>query len=211
MAGSKKGVRRMRGGGYSGAGGASCPPGVFCLSNETILFILVLLVGAAAFFIWAYRTQPATATTIYERPAPQQQPTIINVRGGGGDDRYSMAPKPEKVWFNGPDYSLPRAPIPIGYATRGLPEAYQVMGVLQGDDGKMQPLYGRRTAGSSDRYNYYTRTDTYNPVPLPLQFKRRDCQDDTGCEEVMSGDELKVGPTGEKVKATLYKTSSYFL
>ncbi len=203
----KKGMRRMRGGGYSSGGGA-CPPGIFCVSNEAILFLFVVVLAAAIFFVWAYRSEPVSRLTV-QAPTPVPSPTIVNVKGG--DDRYSIAPKPERVWYNGPDYDLPRAPIPIGMATRGLPEAYQVMGVLKGDDGKMQPLYGRRTAGSSDRYNYYTRTDTYNPVPMPLHYKRRDCQDDVGCEEVMDGDELRVGPTGEKVKATLYKMSSYFM
>lgn len=206
---SRRGVRRMRGGGYSSGGGA-CPPGVFCLSNETILFILIVVVAAAIFIMWASRTSPAPAPApAIIQHQPQQPPTIVNVKGG--DDRYSMAPKPERVWYNGPDRDLLAPPIPIGFATRGLPEQYQVMGVLKGEDGEMKPLYGRRTGSSRDRYNYYTRTDTYNPVPLPLHYKRRDCQDDTGCEELMDGDELKIGPTGEKVKATMYRVNSYFL
>ena len=124
----------------------------------------------------------------------------------GGDDRYTMAPRPQRVWDNGPEYPV-RGALGGGLdsiATRGAPEAYQQMGVILGGDGKALPLYGRRTAPRSDRFNYYTRTDTYNPVALPLSFKKRDCQDGVGCDEVMSGDEVKVGATGDLAKVTLY-------
>jgi hypothetical protein len=78
------------------------------------------------------------------------------------------------------------------------------MGVILGSDGKPLPLYGRRVAPRSDRFNYYTRTDTYNPVALPVTFKRKDCQDNLGCDEVFNGDSVKISPTGEEVKVTLY-------
>ena len=79
------------------------------------------------------------------------------------------------------------------------------MGVLKTDDGQILPLFGRRTAYRTDRYNYYTRTDTNNPVPLPISYKRRDCQDDIGCDELMTGDQVKIQPTGQYANATLYK------
>jgi hypothetical protein len=78
------------------------------------------------------------------------------------------------------------------------------MGVLDGGDGKVLPLYGRRVAPRSDFFNYYTRTDTYNPIPLPVTFQKRDCQDSNGCKEVFSGDEIVISPTGDSGKVTLY-------
>jgi hypothetical protein len=79
------------------------------------------------------------------------------------------------------------------------------MGVLKTNTGQLLPLYGRRTAYRSDRFNYYTRTDTNNPVPLPISYKRKDCQDDIGCEELSSGDEISIVPTGEQANATIYR------
>lgn len=131
---------------------------------------------------------------------------IINLSTGAtrsGDDRYSMAPRPQRVWDNGPEIPL-RGSILDPIATRGPPEAYQQMGVLTTEDGKALPLYGRRTAPRSDRFNYYTRTDTYNPVAIPVGFKKRDCQDGVGCDEVMSGDEVHLSAVGGKGKVTLY-------
>ena len=130
------------------------------------------------------------------------QPIIIQqgeVRGG--DDRYTRAPRPQRMWNAPPEYQQNSLdPIP----TRGPPESYQQMGVLTGHDGKVLPLYGRRVAPRSDYFNYYTRTDTYNPVALPIKVGKRNCQDNAGCSEVSSGDVIKMSATGETAKVTLY-------
>jgi hypothetical protein len=143
--------------------------------------------------------------------APPPNPAAINIRvDGGGDDRYTRAPKPERDWMTQPDWSAvwnaPTATLPQ-LATRGIPEKYQSMGVITLSDGEILPLYGRRTASRSDRFQYYTRTDTYNPVQLPIRYKNRDCQDDIGCEELMDGEGVKVTASGKEGVATLYRFS----
>jgi hypothetical protein len=159
------------------------------------------------------------------QPAQQQPPTIIVNGGDGGgddlaqnhgfwaqnlsqtmsgDDRYKMAPKPLRWWRAPPDPGTWNPTTLPSVATRGLPESFQTIGLLKYPGGELKPLYGRRTAGSNDRWNYYTRTDTYNPVPLPLRQGRRDCMEDTGCQEVFDGDKLK-SLNGEEVGITLYK------
>jgi hypothetical protein len=79
------------------------------------------------------------------------------------------------------------------------------MGIIKLEDGAVLPLYGRRTAARSDRFQYYTRTDTYNPVQLPISYKRRDCQDDVGCEEVFNGEAVTVAATNQKGVASIYR------
>ena len=119
-----------------------------------------------------------------------------------GDDRYRRAPRPQRFWET--EQEIPTRGALDPTPTRGAPESYQQMGVILGSDGKPLPLYGRRVAPRSDRFNYYTRTDTYNPVALPVTFKKKDCQDNLGCDEVFNGDSVKISPTGEEVKVTLY-------
>ena len=113
---------------------------------------------------------PQLKQKIYQQKHVEPQPIQINVERGG-DDRYTRAPEPARIWNNGTIATI---------ATQGLPEAYQSMGVVTTSSGELLPLYGRRVASRSDRFNYYTRTDTNNPIPLPIQHKRRDCQDDVG-------------------------------
>jgi hypothetical protein len=165
------------------------------------LFIMILLLGFALGYIAVQLHKPQ----IEER---EKQPIDINVNTTSGDDRYSRAPRPQRFWDSGPDLRgalIPDGGKPINIPSRGLPESYQQMGVLKKDSGDLIPLYGRRVGSRSDRFNYYTRTDTYNPLPLPINYKRRDCQDSVGCDELYNGDEIVVSPTGEKATATLYQ------
>ncbi len=182
------------------------------------LFLILLLIGLALGYFLTISSPSIRFAGIQmptessgNSPQQQQQPIEISVVSQGGDDRYSRPPRPQRLWDNGPELPPRGALLPpdggrlINIRTQGLPESYQSMGLLKTEDGQLLPLYGRRTAYSSNRYNYYTRTDTYNPVPLPIRYKRRDCQDDNGCEELFNGDEVVVTPTGNKATATLYQ------
>lgn len=188
-----------------------CPPGVFCITPG-LVFLLVAVAAVVLVFLLIRRSSGATGPppppVVITAPPPEQPIAVqIAVAQEGGDDRYTRAPKPERHWITRPDLpsaeeiygKLPRVP------TRGLPETYQSMGVLKMEDGALLPLYGRRTASRSDRFQYYTRTDTYNPVQLPISHKRRDCQDDIGCEELFNGESVTVTPTGQKGTATIYR------
>jgi hypothetical protein len=78
------------------------------------------------------------------------------------------------------------------------------MGLLKTGD-QVLPLYGRQTAYRTDRYNYYTRTDTYNPVQIPLRFEKRDCMDSIGCSELMGGETIKVAALNKDANVEIYK------
>ena len=183
-----------------------CPPGVFCLTPG----MLILLSVIGILVIWVVLQQQGFFEKTVHMPrfietAPQAPP-VINIRTG--DDRYSMSPRPQQLWNNGPEIpvrgALPGLVPMMNIPTRGLPEAYQSMGIVKSEDGQMLPLYGRRVASRSDRFNYYTRTDTYNPVSLPLTFKRRDCQDDVGCDELSNGDTVKMA-SGKNGEVSIYR------
>jgi hypothetical protein len=185
------------------------------LSSEMPLFLLLLLIGLALGYFLTISSPSLRFAALQPQAQLQEQapkqPIEISVVNQGGDDRYSRPPRPQRFWDNGPEYPPRGALLPpdggrlINMHTQGLPESYQSMGLLKTEEGQMLPLYGRRVATRSDRYNYYTRTDTYNPLPLPIRYKRRDCQDDVGCEELFNGDEVLVTPTGNKATATLYQ------
>ena len=185
-----------------------CPPGVLCLSSQLVFFLL----AAAIIGVLVLMTIRGTASNPAMRPAAaaHQKPIHISIMSSpqqaSGDSRYSMPPQPYKSWLSEPEFP-PRgglAHIPIGIPTRGLPDKFQSMGVMTTPDGDILPLYGRRTGGSNDRWNYYTRTDTYNPVPIPLKFDKRDCMDDVGCNEIMDGDEV-TSAVGKSGRISIYK------
>lgn len=188
---------------------ARCPPGIFCITPGLVVLVATLVFLGVLFYV---QTPKKTSSSASAAAAPMiVPPPPIQIINEGGDDRYTRAPRPQRFWDNGPELPPRGGLLPpdggmvIGLRTQGIPEAYQSMGLLTTDQGKMLPLYGRRVASRSDRFNYYTRTDTYNPIPLPIQFQRKDCQDDIGCHEIFDGDKVQVNPTGETATATLYR------
>ena len=184
-----------------------CPPGVFCITPGILILLTLVVIGIA---ILVHMHMPMIMAM--HTPKQEHQPLHISVSTPSVEDgRYSMAPRPQRIWNMPSEIPTRGALVPpdggyiLNQPTRGFPESYQPMGVLKTNDGKLLPLYGRRTAYRSDRFNYYTRTDTNNPIPLPIQSGRRDCQDDIGCDELMSGEDIKIPATGQSATATLYR------
>jgi hypothetical protein len=192
---------------------AVCPPGVLCMT-PTLGFILVVGICIAIGFLilgTSHRlSYPALSRQVVQQPQTQQAPLQIFTGGGGdggGDDRYTRAPEPLRVWQSPPDLRgamLPPGAVPINISTRGLPQQYQQMGIIKSGD-KILPLYGRQTAYRSDRYNYYTRTDTYNPIQLPIRYEKRDCMDSIGCEELLGGERIKIAGANQPGEVEVYK------
>jgi hypothetical protein len=185
-----------------------CPKGTICFSWSMAAVLVIL---GVFLFIVMRPTMPHSYTNLLKQSHHGQQhmnmqpqmpeypptrPTHITVIAKGGDDRYTRAPEPIRRPAFG---QLP------SIATRGGYGEYQQMGVLERKDGSFYPLFGRRTF-NSDKFNYYTRTDTYNPVQLPLSFNKRDCTDDNGCNEISSGDDIRIGGN-EEAKVKLYTSS----
>ena len=187
------------------SGRVKCPPGVLCLSGNLTTVIAVILGVALLFFLFAVFNKsptiiipPAASLT-----APLTAATSIISRG---ESRYDRAPQPLRDWMMPAEYP-PRggiASIPINIPTQGLPESFQSVGLVN-VDGAVWPLYGRRTAGGSDRWNYYTRTDSFNPVPIPIRFQKRDCMDDIGCQEILSGEKVKIEVVGKEGTTRMYR------
>jgi len=182
---------------------SKCPPGVICLSPSVIMFGILLVIGIAILFS---QRQYIPSASLNPSPINLQ----VSTSAGPADDRYTRAPKPERDWMATPDLSavwnssaqgLPAIP------TRGIPETYQSIGILKMEDGQVLPLYGRRTASRSDRFQYYSRTDTYNPVQLPIEYKRRNCQDDVGCDELYDRDQVRLAGVGKQGEVTIYRFS----
>ena len=176
----------------------TCPPGVLCISTGVILcIILFMCIGAAMI----YKFQP---TIIMQSAPPSTQHIVTNT--AVQDSRFSQAPQPLRDWMAPPEFP-PRGGLtsmPINIPTQGLPESFQSIGIIKAGE-QILPLYGRRTVGSNNRWNYYTRTDSFNPVPVPLRLQGRNCMDDVGCEEMMSGENIRVDALNKEGQVDIYR------
>lgn len=106
-----------------------------------------------------------------------------------------------------------RYSVPINIPTRGYASNYQQVGVITADtkEGvKILPLFGRQLWKGSNRWNFYTSTDQYNSLKLPVYSKKRDCQDQNGCDELYDGDQVVIPQYGEnsQFKVSMYKLDS---
>jgi hypothetical protein len=166
------------------------------------------LIGIVAVIVVGGLALKGLQVQMQETPIVIVQPPVNTTVPVLAESRFDRAPQPLRDWMAPPEFP-PRggiATIPINIPTQGLPESFQSMGNISVGGGKMLPLYGRRTMrGSSDRWNYYTRTDTYNPVPLPIRYKNRDCMDDIGCAELYSGETVHLEGTGEHGAVRIFR------
>jgi hypothetical protein len=178
--------------------------GLFSIPSATLFGIVFIAIGLAMWTHSHYQSRPIIV--LQGQGSQAQAPVNVINQVETGDDRYSRSPEAERVWDTPPDYSrIPSASKPFNIPTQGVPESYQSMGIVKTPDGKLLPLYGRRCISSRERYNYYTRTDSYNPLPIPVYMQGRDCQDQVGCPELFNGDQVRLSTLDQMGEVTIYR------
>lgn len=228
---AKKRIAKMVGGSLGGAN--TCPPGVWCMNSGMLILIVLLiavLLGAVYFMHhtyqktaeWAMHVNKPTVVVVEKPSAPTpvlQPPTDPRFSPVSPEQSYNTPPdvQGDLRGFPSPPISAGVGAMPINIPTRGIPDQYQQIGVLTAPGGSetsaspnrtILPLFGRKLITNRDRWNYYTRTDGLNPVQVPLQVKRRNCDEDTGCDEIMNGDSVGVPILGQSYVANVYRYST---
>lgn len=97
--------------------------------------------------------------------------------------------------------------VPINIPTRGSVGEFQQIGILSNESNeKVLPLYGRPTHTNSNKWSYYTSTDKFNQLKLPVDYKNKKCTGDYGCDELYNDDEIQVPfYKDKKFKVTIYE------
>lgn len=107
--------------------------------------------------------------------------------------------------------------IPINIPSRGPQQSYQQVGILykenienpdklpgNNNESNILPLFGRPTYAGSNRWNYYTSSDKFQTVKLPINIDGRKCTDELGCNELMNGDIITIPSYNGKFKVEIY-------
>jgi hypothetical protein len=107
--------------------------------------------------------------------------------------------------------------IPINIPSRGPFQAYQQVGILSkenivdpdkipgnNNESNILPLFGRPTYMGSNRWNYYTTSDKFQAVKLPINIDNRKCTDDLGCDELRDGDMVTIPSYNGRFKVEIY-------
>ena len=111
-------------------------------------------------------------------------------------------------------YVLTNAGVPanVGIPSRGYSGGFQQMGLLYKKDASetsnsetnILPLFGRPTHTNSNKWNYYTSSDKFHSLKIPIKHKGRDCNDEHGCPELFDDDTITVPPYNGEFKVKIY-------
>lgn len=126
---------------------------------------------------------------------------------------------PERRNFHLNASGLVRVPgVPINVPTRGYSGGMVQVGVLhkeethdeskeigQNKEPVILPLFGSPTYNGSHKWTYYTATDKYNQVKLPISNKSRVCNKEYGCDELFDGESVTVPAYNGNFKVSIYE------
>ena len=167
------------------------------MKRNSVMYLVLIAVIIVLFVLLLFVAKPAPKATPQATPAP-----IIVVKTDSTPPGGASRNIPPHFPQDQPYYSS---------------SSYQQIGILTSEETDKEPivlpLFGRKLTNRSDRWQYYTATDKNNMMRIPLSYQNRDCEDEVGCNEIYSGDQLQVSIyQGRTFTATVYKTyaPSYF-
>ena len=153
------------------------------------------------------------------RPIPQEEEMVFYNSDKSRVEEI-LEPPLSRNYYHDPDgvKMIPKKAMPINISTRGDGGDYQQVGILYKDsvideekapgnntDANVLPLFGKPVYRGASRYNYYTATDKYHQVKVPLTLNNTDCTDDRGCDEISNDDVVPVPGYNANFKAQIYK------
>jgi hypothetical protein len=229
----KSSTKVQRGGDISQST-STCPPGLFCLDNIHIFLAVLLILTLVIFFFkkqdynpFSQWMSPQEEPQVSKSSQPSAQKTDEHMYGG---EYYPPIPprdfivnKERERLINPllpPERSnvLTEAGLPIidspnsiNIHTRGYSGGYQQIGLLyknnespNDDNNNILPLFGRPTFVNSNKWNYYTSSDKFHSLKIPIAIKGRKCTDEQGCNELYDGDTVMVPPYKGDFKVEIY-------
>ena len=145
----------------------NCPNGFFCFQKSLFISILIIIIIIIYLYIKTYYIYPINNTTNNNNNNNIRYKRI-----------YDPLYPPEKTY-------------PINIKTRGDTYNYQQVGFAFNNSNKL-PIYGKQTYPGSNKYNYYTKSDGYQSIKLPIIKNNIDCTDERGCEQLNDKEQIQV-------------------
>ena len=189
--------------------GKKCPPGVFCIENVTIVFLIIILL-IIIFFIYSQNKikNPRQNVIIKEKINQQGLFPLPGVSYTNTQEDVLLnpyqAPLRDNRFFPGFGNTPPG--IPINIRTQGGDTNYRQVGILTRASGSemILPLMGRPLLTNRDKWNFYTMTDNNNMIKLPISNNGRSCTNEYGCNNLYGGDTVYVEGYNDAFNVTMY-------
>jgi hypothetical protein len=196
-----------------------CPPGVFCIENVTLFFVVIIVMMVSGFLYLnmkvSHQKHHGKHKQSHQKPRNEQT---------SSQKWFGLFPKPSfsfsniasDVFLNPytaplrndnylPTTGDPRG-VPINISTRAVDTAYRQVGILTRVSGKetILPLMGRPLYVSRDKWQFYTISDKNNAIKLPISHKGKSCTNEYGCDNLYNGDTVFVEGYNDAFKVTAY-------
>ena len=201
-----------------------CPPGVICVENFSMFFIIICIV-IIVYLI--YSNMNGQSIVVNNNPSEKlviKDTQRENTGWFGGlipSWPYNNLPNdpllnPYAPPLRDERYFIPRfgmAPpgaVPINVSTNigAVDTAYRQLGILTPLNGKSKdnilPLMGRPLFTNRDKWNYYTTSNQHNNVKLPVSRSGKSCSSEYGCDKLYNGDSVYIEGMNEPYKTTIY-------
>lgn len=184
-----------------------CPPGVICIENVTIVFIILTMTCIFLFVNNKLNGTRITNETIILKQ-PQDNSTGLFTRPA-----FSFSNVESDVLLNPYQPPLrddriyrPTGGIPINISTTAIDTVYRQVGILTriGVSEMILPLIGKPLYVSKDKWNFYTMKDSNSMIKLPITFKGKSCTNEYGCDNLYNGDVVYVEGYNDTFKVTIY-------
>jgi len=216
-----------------------CIPGLFCIENMTLFFLLFLLLILGYMFLTYHNKNSIYSKVVspylYRRPdvfVMEQPPVVQSMFGlATRNDVYSNPYYPplknDGYYFSSGSSDIRGVPMiqtqlppvnivaPVNIETRGLNSSYEQVGILtknenSNSDDLILPLFGRRNMAGRDKWQYYAISNTGNiNTKLPVKVNGKSATSEQGVDPISNGDALFVEGYNNKFKATVYENNSF--
>ena len=205
-----------------------CPPGVFCLENATIVFIIIIIFIIGV-FLYSSQKEKIIVNDNKTVNNNSSQPSLNSWFSFIPSYPYNNLSEPKDVLLNPysapykderylvPEFNyIPRNVVPINISTNvgatPVNTSYRQMGIITPLNGvskdNILPLMGRPLFTNRNKWQYYTISNQHNNVKLPISFKGRSALNDYGVDQIFANDTIYVEGYNEPFKVTMYETDT---
>lgn len=207
-----------------------CPPGVICIENYSMFFLIICIVIIAYLIYSNIKGQNITVNNSPSEKIVIKDTQRENVGGFGNWFRgfipswpytnlpsdpllnpYAPPLRDERYFI--PGYSMrghPHGAVPINISTNigAVDTSYRQLGILTPSNGSSKdsiiPLMGRPLFTNRDKWQYYSTSNQHNNVKLPVSRAGRSCTNEYGCDKLYNGDTVYIEGTNETYRVTIY-------
>jgi hypothetical protein len=191
-----------------------CAPGVICIENITMVYIIIL-VGILVVVIYYSNNKRERSmsmsltshdTNNTNSIFPRTNYGYSNVKNDVLLNPYEPPMRDDRLF---PSLTSSSLKMPINISTQSVDTNYRQVGILTRiDDTKemILPLMGRPLITHRDKWNFYTIADN-NMIKIPIYNKGKDCSSSLGCNDLYTGDIIKIEGYNSAFKVTIYENN----